>query len=316
MKKYLKNFALLTVIVTGIVFITNKWISIVSSMKDDLPLGGGKFYNWKYGKIYYTKSGKGKPVLLVHDLDVASSAYEWSKIVNKLSRTNTVYAIDLLGCGRSEKPNITYTNYLYVQLVNDFIREIIGEKSDIVTTGSSLSFVLMACQIESKYYDKIIGVNPADLYELAKAPSKRKNGLKFAIELPVIGTFIYNMALSKNHIIDKMVNEWFFKGHLVSPQLVDVYYQSAHIDDGKGKYLLASIKSNYTNINIVPALKKINNSICLVGGKEHPFIDEVIDSYKEYNPAIEDAYVSNTCNLPQLEAPEKFVELLQILLQS
>ena len=55
-------------------------------------------------------------------------------------KDHTVYTIDLLGFGRSEKPNLTYTNYLYVQLVTDFIQNIIGEKTDIIASNESISF--------------------------------------------------------------------------------------------------------------------------------------------------------------------------------
>lgn len=313
MKKHFKNFALLICIVSVLIIIYNKLVSIFSNMKEYLP-SGGKYFKWKYGNLYYTKSGKGSPVLLIHDLDPTSSSYEWSAVVSKLSQTHTVYVIDLLGCGHSEKPNITYTNYLFVQLVNDFIREVIGEKTDVVATGDSLAFVIMACQMQSVNFNKIVGITPTDLYELAKTPGRRKNMLKFFIELPIIGTFIYNMAVSKNQIIDDFVDNYFYKGHLVSEKLIQTYYQSAHIGDGGGKYLLASIKSYYTNNNIVSALKKENHSIILVSGKEHPFMSDVISAYKEFNPSIEEAYLANSSCLPQLEQPEKFVELLNILL--
>ena len=134
MKKHIKNSALLLCIVAGLIIVINKLISVFSHMTDHLPTGGGKYYHWKYGNIYYTKSGKGKPVLLIHDLDSTSSSYEWEAVIKKLSEDHTVYAIDLLGCGRSEKPNMTYTNYLYVQLVNDFIHAVIGEKTDVIAT--------------------------------------------------------------------------------------------------------------------------------------------------------------------------------------
>ena len=173
MKKHIKNSALLLCIVSGLIIIINKLISVFSHMTDYLP-SGGKYYHWKYGNIYYTKSGKGKPVLLIHDLDPTASSYEWKAVTKKLAENHTVYAIDLLGCGRSEKPNMTYTNYLYVQLMNEFISNVINEKTDVIATGDSLSFVVMACQMESKYYDHIVGVCPTDLYELAKAPGRRK----------------------------------------------------------------------------------------------------------------------------------------------
>ena len=52
----------------------------------------------------------GTPVLLIHDLSPLSSSYEWCRYAKKLEKQHTVYTIDLLGCGRSEKPYLTYTN--------------------------------------------------------------------------------------------------------------------------------------------------------------------------------------------------------------
>ena len=58
---------------------------------------------------------------LIHDLKPESSSYEWKRVVKALAKKHTVYTIDLLGCGYSDKPNITYTAYMYTQLLNDFI---------------------------------------------------------------------------------------------------------------------------------------------------------------------------------------------------
>ena len=58
-------------------------------------------YSWRLGNIFYTKTGTGKPILLVHDLNAISSNYEWNQLISLLSENYTVYAIDLLGCGRS-----------------------------------------------------------------------------------------------------------------------------------------------------------------------------------------------------------------------
>lgn len=314
--KKIKNIALLLLIAIAIICIINKVINFLSNMKESLPIGNGKFYPWRYGNIYYTKKGNGSPILLIHDMNPSSSSYEWNKIINNLSRTYTVYAIDLLGCGRSEKPNLTYTNYMYVQLVNDFIKNIIGKSTDIITTGYSVSFVIMACQMEPDNFKKIIGVSPADLYDLAKSPSKKSNMLKYIMEVPIFGSLIYNILMSKNALLDLMIDKYYFKDYLISNETLLSYHQSAHLSDGHGKYLLASMHSHYTNINIVPALKKINNSISLIGGKEHSYMDDIIDDYITYNPSIEAAYIPNAKYLPQLETPERFVELIKIILNT
>ncbi len=314
MNKNLRNTALAGAAAIGAAAGVNKLISVIANANDDLPKDRGKFYDWKYGKIYYTKSGKGSPLLLIHDLNVASSAYEWTKVTGKLSRKNTVYTIDLLGCGRSDKPNLTYTNYLFVQLINEFIHKVIGARTDVVATGDSFSFVVMACNMEPKNFGKLIGVSPCDLFEMTRTPGKKKNAMKYVIDSPVIGTSLYNMDTAKPNIAMKTSRRFFHKENQVPDAMKKAYYKAAKNGDGGGKYLLASIKSHYTNINIIPALQKINNSICLIGGRQNPLINDIFDEYREYNPSIEEAYISEANYLPQLEAPDKFVELLQILL--
>ena len=91
----------------GVIHIVNHTIFTTATLKDLLKSSANNYYDWRFGKIYYKKKGHGSPLLLVHDLTVYSSAYEWNKIIDKLAENHTVYALDLLGCGRSEKPKIT-----------------------------------------------------------------------------------------------------------------------------------------------------------------------------------------------------------------
>lgn len=57
---------------------------------------------------------------------------------------HTVYTIDLLGCGYSDKPNITYTAYMYTQLLNDFIVNVIARRVSVAATGQSAPLTIMA----------------------------------------------------------------------------------------------------------------------------------------------------------------------------
>ena len=108
--------SVITTLTAASITALNKMIFISSTYKENLSQNKGLIYKWRFGDIYYTKRGEGKPLLLIHDLILGSSDYEWKEIIDTLSSNYTVYTIDLLGFGRSDKPNITYTNYLYVQL--------------------------------------------------------------------------------------------------------------------------------------------------------------------------------------------------------
>ena len=64
-----------------------------------------------------------------------ASGYEWNAVTKELATEHTVYTIDLLGCGRSEKPEITYTNFVFAQLLCDFAKNVIKEETDVIASG-------------------------------------------------------------------------------------------------------------------------------------------------------------------------------------
>lgn len=314
MKKNVKHFIFLTASALAGLHIVNRMLNRTACMKNLLNYNIGEYYDWKHGKIYYTKSGSGSPILLIHDLHPASSSYEWHKMMKKLEKRHTVYTIDLLGCGRSDKPALTYTNYLYVQLITNFIQDMIGEKTDIVATGDSSSFAVMAANMEPDLFGKVILINPQKIEDSAKAPRKNRNILKLIMETPIIGTFIYNMSMNELRIHRLFAEKYFNKKQLISTKLEDTYFESAHIGEGTGRFLFASIATNYTNIDIATALKNKNLSLCIISSRERPNCVSIIDNYLDFNHDIETTYISHSKYLPQLETPDKLNEALKIFL--
>ena len=236
--------------------------------------------------IYYQKTGSGSPLLLIHDLNHYSSSMEWDKVIDTLSREHTVYTIDLLGCGKSDKPAITYTCYLYVQLLTDFIRDIIGEKTDIVATGASVSFVTAACQNIADQICHIILVCPESIRTLAKAPNHKSKLLASIINLPIYGTFIYNVG-ARN---------------------------TALSDSAECRYLYSSILGHYTTVNIAHCLEGLTTSIAVISGKNAPENFEKAEEYCNVLPSIEHIEIAGCGLLPQRENAGAFLEQIDILL--
>lgn len=148
------------------------------TMKDVLSSPDNHYYEWRFGKIRYSKKGSGTPLLLLHDLTVGSSAYEFHKVLDSLAEKHEVYALDFLGYGLSDKPNMTYTNYLYVQLVNDFIKNIIGKKADIIATGDAAPVAVMVCHNDPDVINKKF--DPADITAYVEACHRQDYRSKYA----------------------------------------------------------------------------------------------------------------------------------------
>lgn len=315
MKKNIQHFFLLTAFAAGTIHLVNRFIDITADMKNILKTENGNYYDWKNGKIYYTKRGNGSPVLLIHELNPISSSYEWCRFAKKLEKNHTVYTLDLLGCGRSEKPYLTYTNYLYVQLITDFIKNIIGEKTDVVTTGNSISFVALANNMNKTLFHRMIAINPPMPDSFNKTPDKYSTWKKTLLELPIIGTFLYNIKAHEKNIEKVFHENYFARPQLISSKMLDAYYEAAHMNHSHGKYLMASLESKYIDNSILHVLKKLETPLYIVESNKSQNAVSIANAYAKQNRSIETAYLSNTKLLPQLEAPDKLLDIVNMLLQ-
>ncbi len=315
MKKNIKHFFLLTALAAGSIHMINRFVEMTAEMKNILKSENGNYYDWKNGKIYYSKRGHGSPLLLIHELNPISSSYEWCRVIKKLEKNHTVYAIDLLGCGRSDKPYLTYTNYLYVQLITDFIHNIIKEKPDVITTGRSVSFAVLAQNMDHDLMKKIIAVNPPALSEFEHTPNKLSAVKKILLELPILGTFLYNIKTYEKNIAEELHNVYFYKPQLVSSKMLDAYYESAHLGKSHGRYLLASMEGHYTDNGITHALQSMETPFYIIESRNLKNAVSIVDSYIKKNPQTETTYLSNAALTPQLEIPEKLLGVLGMFLE-
>lgn len=314
MKNKIKTLIILSGLTTASMHIINRMNYSLYTIKNCLKFSENNYYEWRFGKIRYIKKGNGSPLLLLHDFTIGSSVYEFHKIIDELSLNYEIYAIDLLGYGLSDKPNITYTNYLFVQLIIDFIKNMIGKKTNIVATGDSIQAALMACHNDPEIINKMIFINPKNLYELNQIPSKQTKLLKIILETPVIGTFIYNLLTNRTSMEHTFRQDYFFNPINIEETDILSYLESAHLPDYSSKYVFASYIAKYTNTNIIHALKEINHSIYMIGGEEEKEIHTTIENYTYYNNAIESVFIPYTKHLPHMEAPEKITNYIQMFL--
>lgn len=312
----LLTISILTSMTGAGIFAVNKLINASAVLRNALHNKSQYFYDWKFGRIHYTVEGSGSPLLLLHDLSPMSSSAEWKSLKKQLAKDHTVYCMDLLGCGCSDRPKITYTNFLYVQLITDFIKSVIKQPTDVMTSGLSGSFVIMACKNDASIIRRIMMINPEDLAVLNQIPDRRSKSSKFLLELPLIGSLVYNILNSRPNIDLVFTEKYLHNPFHVDTELEDLSYESAHLENGAGKYLLASITGKYIFCNISHALKTIDNSIYILQGASEPRAQESVALYTSINPAIESEIIQNTKHLPQIEAPEQVLEAVKIFFAS
>ncbi|XP_037435535.1 uncharacterized protein LOC119302601 isoform X3 [Triticum dicoccoides] len=113
------------------------------SIEGNYPL---KFWRWKGYLIQfywqYTSVGhEGPAVLLVHGFG-ASLQHFRDNISNIADEGHRVWAITLLGFGKSEKPNVDYSELLWSELLRDFIVDVVRDPVHLV--GNSIGGYICA----------------------------------------------------------------------------------------------------------------------------------------------------------------------------
>ena len=314
MNKKIKTVAAIAQATVITIHIINKICYSVSTVKNILNSTENNYYEWRFGKIRYTKKGSGTPLLLVHDLSVGSSGYEFHKIIDKLSKQYEVYTIDMLGYGLSDKPNMTYTSFLYVQLLTDFVKTVIGKKTDIIATGDSSSIAVMTCHNNPEVFNRILLINPQSLYQLNLIPTKQTKTLKLLIDIPILGTFIYNIVTSKHAFINMFRKYYFANPNNIDESYIVAYKEASHRNDYNSKYSFSSHIGRYMNFNILHALKEINHSIFIIAGENKKETQSIVENYIYYNNSIETAYISETKQYPHIEMPQKVLNKISIFL--
>ncbi|KAB8509367.1 hypothetical protein FH972_025407 [Carpinus fangiana] len=107
-------------------------------------------WEWKgkYSINYFVSHSKNSnpPLLLVHGF--GASIPHWRRNIRTLAQNSTVYAIDLLGFGASDKPaNFSYTMETWAQLILDFLDEIVQKPTVLIGNSvGSLACVIAASE--------------------------------------------------------------------------------------------------------------------------------------------------------------------------
>ena len=99
-----------------------------------------KFFDVRGSKMHYVEQGEGEPILFLHGNP--TSSYLWRNIIPHVSTHGRCIAPDLIGMGRSDKPDLEYRFFEHMNYVEGFIEQLELENITLVIHdwGSALGF--------------------------------------------------------------------------------------------------------------------------------------------------------------------------------
>ncbi|HEY4440121.1 MAG TPA: alpha/beta fold hydrolase, partial [Candidatus Elarobacter sp.] len=173
--------------------------------------------------------GTGKPLLLVHGISVGASSYEFRRLAPLLAQRHRVIAIDLLGCGLSDKPNLDYGADLFADQIADALEQLAGEPAAVVASSLGAAFAIRAAARVPEKVDRLAVICPAGVNrELTAGPRAGDAALGALLRAPLVGEGMYNALAAKPSIRTFLQREVYAAPERVTPEIVDHYYAVAH----------------------------------------------------------------------------------------
>ena len=268
--------------------------------------GDAGWYEWRGYRIAWTRRGTGPAILLVHSIHAAGWSYEWRHDVERLAAAgHTVWTLDLLGFGRSDRPDIDYSARLYVDLIRDFITEAIAAPTVLV--GSSLSGAhAVAVAAGFRAVSGLVLVGAPGITILAKPATPVNDATHATIVAPLAGQALYN-ALATKPSLAFFLRRTYHDDARVTPEMLDAYSMTAH--QPGARYAPAAFLGMRLNLYVGGALSRVRQPILLTWGREA--VEVPLTELDEYRAIRPDAQVRTfaACGaLPHDERAEEWCE--------
>jgi pimeloyl-ACP methyl ester carboxylesterase len=272
--------------------------------------GRSRRYAWRYGEVLFQRLGSGPPLVVLHSLGPGHDSHEWRRCAEILAERHTIYAPDLLGWGRSEKPPIAYDGELYIQFVSDFLHDVVRERAAVVAAGLPAAYAAQVAVDEPETISALGLVAPLGIDLHSDEPDLKDAVIHRLLRLPVIGTSVLNLYTSRSGIANHLRREVFAAPERADATEVEHHYRASH---QKGSHeALAAYLAGYLNHAVEDALARITQPVWLSWGRQaaHPPISAA-DLWLHALPAAELEVFETAGALPHAEMPTMFCQRLE-----
>ena len=279
--------------------------ALVSRRAQRLPAlkwGSGDRYRWKQGTVAFQRLGEGTRVALIHSFGPGHSAVEWRRAAEILARTHEVFAPDLLGWGQSEKPRLTYDSELYIELLADFLRHVVGARAVVVAAGLPAAYAVQVAADQPGLLRALALVVPQGIELYGDEPDFKDAVVHRLLRLPILGTSALNLFTSRSALAGYLRRDVYASPGLVDHALVDEHYRASHQGGAHGA--LAAHLSGYLNHGVRDILSRLDLPVWIAWGRRatSPSV-ETADLWLQRLPGAE-LEVFESCGIhPHAESP-------------
>jgi pimeloyl-ACP methyl ester carboxylesterase len=272
------------------------------------PWGRARRYAWDLGAVSFQELGFGPPLVLLHSLGPGHDGGEWLRAAERLAPHYHVYVPDLLGWGRSEKPPLLYTPDLYLDLVEDFLAEVVREPAVVVAAGETAAYAVQVAVNRPALVRGLGLVVPCGLDHAGEGPLPAAP-VRALVPLPLAGGAALDLLTSRGAIARHLRRDVFAAPERVDAALVEHHWRAARLP--RARHALAAHAGGRLHHRVADLLSRLECPVWLAWGRacRRPPV-EAADLWLRRLPAAALEVFAGSAAVPHAEEPAAFAAAL------
>jgi pimeloyl-ACP methyl ester carboxylesterase len=281
------------------------WQQRVGNQRDWLWRG----WQIRYTYIRPTEYQNTTPLILLHGF--GASIGHWRHNLEVLGTHHTVYALDMLGFGASEKATANYSVELWVEQVYEFWRAFI--RQPVILVGNSIGS-LISLVAAAAHPDMVQGIVmmslPDPTLELEALPTFLHpvvRGIKSIVASPLLLKPLFKYVRQPG-VLRRWSGLAYAHPEAITDELIDILAGPPQ-DRGSTRAFIALFKASISS-EFSPSVKKILPNLTipmlLIWGRKDKFVPPNLASeFAKYNAKLEILYLEDVGHCPHDESPEQ-----------
>lgn len=266
------------------------------------------FRPWHDYQLATYQAGLGPPVLLVHSINAAASAFEMRKPFLGLQDSFTVHAFDLLGFGRSDRPARPYHAYEYIDQIGMMLQHI-GQPTAIIASTLGAAYAIGAATHWPALVRALVLVCPTGISLLSQPPGAAA-AITYTLLRGNLGAAIFRALTSRVSMRYFVKQQTYGDPTQVDEETFNGFYLPAH--QPGAMHAPISFVAGLLNYNTASAFACLSQPVLIVWGSEAKITTpDQAEGFVKHNPRARLEMFEGCGMIVQDERPDEFNALVR-----
>jgi pimeloyl-ACP methyl ester carboxylesterase len=267
-------------------------------------------------QTYFERIGRstGQPVLMVHGIGGGSSIFQYRLNAPTISYSGyNVYALDLLGFGRSSRPAIRYTQDMHISQIASFIETKIGQPTILVANSLSAAYSIRLAAERPDLVKALVLISPTGYSELSRAQDQSRIN-QFNNLSGFLGEALYSIVLADNWQRFFLLDAYASDASL-TPEVLKVYDQNLKVPNAK--WVVLSFISGNLDQDVSAYWPTLTQPSQIIWGQLPGFVEAAeVNKFLEARPDVSYVPIEGAKLLPNEDKVDEFNQAVLEFLNS